>query len=153
MENTAAINCSPVHVQLKEAMERKDAISLMWWEQDYYQAIHYGFTAKYQMLYSLCATTEQKERLVNFVADVLPYGAFNCPEHEFWGSQGALEVAEIMDAKLDSYSPIGWYFGTFNREGAVDGRALGWCKCGKFCVKDWNLAEVCGSNCAEIDME
>lgn len=153
MENTATINCSPFHVQLKEAMESRDAISLMWWEEDYYQAIHYGFITKYNALQALCSNMAEKEYLTHFILDVLPNDAFSNAEHEFWGSKGALELAEIMDAKLDSYSPIGWYFGTFNREGAVDGRALGWCKCGKFCVKDWNLAEVCGSDCIEIDME
>ena len=140
------------HRQLLEAMQKQDAISLTWWEQDYYQGSWFGFVAKLDALNAL-SDSQAQEAILRFVMDVLPNGAYSNPEHEFWGSKDALDVAEIMDNLLDSYAPIGWYFGTFNREGAVDGRSLGWCKCGCFTVKDWNITEISGTHSGGLYFE
>ena len=100
-----------MHNQLLNAFQNKAAIVI---DEDY--KTHRGhwnnFRTKLAVLLELGSDYDQ-EALLRFVVDVLPNGAYSKPAHEFWGSQAALDVEEILDGRLDLYTPAGWAYGSF----------------------------------------
>jgi len=118
---------SQMHLSLLKAMQSKDAVSI---DNDYGTGDWYTFHTKLSTLLGL--TDEQgQESLHRFWMETLPNGAYASPSHEFWGSQAALDVEEILDGLLDAYTPVGWVYGKFTNGEDWVGNAVveyGWFK-------------------------
>ena len=118
---------SHMHMELLKAMASKDAVAI---DADYGTGDWYTFHTKMSTLLGL--TDEQgQESLHRFWMETLPTGAYGSPSHEFWDSQAALDVEEILDGLLDAYTPVGWVYGKFTSGQDWEGNAFiqyGWFK-------------------------
>ena len=125
-----------MHNQLLNAFQDKVAVSIDMDNGE--RGDWYHFHVKLATMLEL-GDIRNQEAIHRFWVDVLPAGAYGSPSHEFCGSQAALDVEEILDGKLDEYTPAGWVLGTFSTGMACDGEPalhFGWFRpCAEICTK------------------